>query len=148
MYRLPLGANPGETQLLTSSLTGPNGIAFSPDETKLYVTDTGLGEGYPPSLVEFTVKEDGSLVTPGKIIFDMSEDKKSEPIAVPDGVKVDKDGIIYCTGPAGVYILAQDGTHLGTIQNGQATSNVAFGGPDGTYLYMTGNMFLFRVALY
>jgi len=74
VYRLPLSASATETVLLTKELTGPNGLAFSPDETKLYVTDTGIGKGWPASLVVYDVKEDGNLVTPGKILFDFTED--------------------------------------------------------------------------
>jgi gluconolactonase len=94
--------------------------------------------------MEYGFKPDGSL-DEGKVFCDAS--KESEAVGgAPDGLKVRKDGIIFATGPGGVWILSPDGTHLGTVKTGQATSNCALD-DEGGYLYITADMYLMRIKL-
>ena len=130
----------GKLTLLTKELTKPNGLAFSPDEKILYV-----GSSDPDKAIwkAFPVKEDGTLGE-GKIFFDSTEMVKKGVKGLPDGMKVDKDGNIFATGPGGVLVFAPDGTHLGTILTGVPTSNCNWG-DDGTVLYVTANTDLTRI---
>ena len=113
----------GKLTLLTKELTKPNGLAFSPDEKTLYVgcsdPDKAIWTAYP-------VKEDGTLGQ-GKLFFDSTPMVKKGLKGLPDGMKVDKDGNIFATGPDGVLVFAPDGTHLGTILTGVPTSNCNWG---------------------
>ena len=132
----------GKLTLLNDKMTAPNGIGLSPDESRLYVANSGGGE--QALWMEYGFKPDGSL-DEGKVFCDAS--KESEAVGgAPDGFKVRKDGIIFATGPGGVWILAPDGTHLGTIKTGQATSNCALD-EEGKYLYITADMYLMRIRL-
>ncbi len=132
----------GTLTLLTDKMTAPNGIGLSPDESKLYVANSGGGN--QAIWMEYGFKPDGSL-DEGKIFCDAS--KESETVGgAPDGLKVRKDGIIFATGPGGVWILSPEGKHLGTIKTGQATANCALD-EEGRYLYMTADMHLMRIRL-
>jgi gluconolactonase len=135
IYRLSAG---GGLKLLTKEMTYPNGIAFSPDEKTLYVANSD------PKLAiwkSFPVKDDGTLGE-GKVFFDATKwvPKKK---GLPDGLKVDVNGILFATGPGGVLVFAPDGKHLGTIATGVPTSNCGWG-PDG-YLYVTADKALCRI---
>ena len=107
----------------------PNGLAFSPDERILYVANTRWAQ-YIHALELGT---DGTLRR-RRIFADMSSD---ETDGVPDGMKVDVEGRVYCTGPGGTWIFAPDGTHLGIIRTPEIPANVAFGGPDLRTLFVT-----------
>lgn len=131
----------GAVSLLTREMTRPNGLAFSPDEKTLYVTQSDPAA----SLVRaFDLGSDFTLRS-SRIVFDATVLTKSRP-GFPDGVKVDTEGHLFSTGPGGVLVLTPDGTHLGTILTGQATGNCAFG-DDGSSLYMTADMYLMRIRL-
>lgn len=132
----------GVLTLLTGKMTAPNGIGLSPDERKLYVANSGEGE--QALWMEYIIGADGSL-SEGRIFYNASEKAKTDPGA-PDGLKVRKDGIIFATGPGGVWIFSPDGNHLGTVKTGQATANCAFG-DEGKYLYITADMYLMRIRL-
>ncbi|MCL4793904.1 MAG: SMP-30/gluconolactonase/LRE family protein [Bryobacteraceae bacterium] len=130
----------GEVTLLARDLDRPNGIAFSPDEKTLYVAQSAkraIWNAYP-------VKADGTLGEP-KVFADVSAEMGRENPGAPDGLKVDRAGNVWATGPGGVHIFAPDGKRLGRILTGEATANVAFGGPDGSVLYITADMYLCRV---
>jgi gluconolactonase len=139
VYRL---SAEGSLTLLTGNLTAPNGIALSPDESILYVANSGEGE--QALWMAYKLGKDGSP-DGGKIFFNASLAAKTDPGA-PDGMKVRKDGIIFATGPGGVWIFTPDGKHLGTVKTGQATANCAFG-DEGKYLYITADMYLMRIRL-
>ncbi|HEY8550514.1 MAG TPA: SMP-30/gluconolactonase/LRE family protein [Vicinamibacterales bacterium] len=130
----------GEVTLLTKELTRPNGLAFSPDERTLYVANSdpqrAIWMAYP-------VQDDGTL-GPGKVFRDVTKMVSKEMPGLPDGLKVDAQGHLFATGPGGVHVMAPDGTLLGRIETGQATSNCAFGG-DGSELFITADMYLLRV---
>jgi gluconolactonase len=137
VYRL---AKNGQLTLLTKEVTRPNGIAFSPDEKTLYVAssdpDKAIWMAYP-------VKADGTL-DKGKMFFDATAWYKEKRPGLPDGLKVDKDGNLWATGPGGVLIFTPEGKHLGTIDTGVPTANVGFG-DDGSTLYITANHELLKV---
>jgi gluconolactonase len=107
----------------------PNGLAFSPDERILYVANTRWAQ----YIHELELGGDGTLLR-RRIFADMSSD---EPDGVPDGMKLDVEGRVYCTGPGGTWVFAPDGTHLGIIRTPEIPANLAFGGPDLRTLFFT-----------
>jgi gluconolactonase len=130
----------GELTLLTKEMTRPNGIALSPDEKTLYVANSD------PKLSiwkSFPIKADGTLGE-GKVFYDTTKLVGPKMPGLPDGLKVDKAGNIFATGPGGVYVFAPDGTMLGLIATGVPTANVGWGG-DGSTLYITADKNLCRV---
>jgi len=146
VYRLPgarqhkPGAPPDrdQLQLVIKDLPRPNGLAFSPDERFLYIADSGKRQW-----LRYRVQDDGS-VTDGKLFLDASTDPAK---GSPDGIRVDKEGNIYGSGPGGVWIISPDGKHIGTIKVPEVVSNVAWGDADGKRLYITASTSLFRIQL-
>jgi gluconolactonase len=138
VYRL---TRDGQVTLLTRGMTRPNGLAFSPDERRLYVAQSD-----PESAIwrVFDVNADGTLGN-DRVFFDATALTKTRR-GLPDGLKVDVEGHLFATGPGGVLVISPEGRHLGTILTGQATGNCAFGDDGGT-LYITADMFLMRVRL-
>jgi gluconolactonase len=136
VYRL---SKDGKLTLLTKELTRPNGLAFSPDEKTLYVAQSdpkkAIWTAYP-------VKEDGTLGA-GKLFADVTDMVGKMP-GLPDGMKVDKSGNLWATGPGGVHIYAPNGKRLGRIDTGEKTANCAWG-DDGSTLYITADMYLCRI---
>jgi gluconolactonase len=130
----------GKLTLLTKEMTRPNGIAFSPDEKTLYVANSD-----PTSAIwkAFEVKADGTLGK-SRVFYDSTSWFKEGRKGLPDGMKVDKDGNLFATGPGGVHIFSADGKLLGTLATGEATANCGFG-DDGSTLYITADMYLCRV---
>lgn len=133
----------GEVTLVANDLIRPNGLAFSPDEKTLYVAqsheESAIYMAYP-------VNEDGSLGK-GSIFFDATSMVKNEQLTgLPDGMKIDKKGNLFATGPGGVLIISPAGKLLGRIElgGGIPTSNCAWG-DDGSTLYITADMYLCRV---
>ena len=131
----------GEIHLLTDQMTRPNGIALSVDESKLYVANSDPERAI---WMEFNITDDG-LVDEGRIFYDATE-WVGKTKGLPDGLKVHPSGVIFATGPGGVWIFDASGKHLGTIRTGQATSNCALD-TNNRYLYITADMYLMRVAL-
>ena len=129
----------GKLTLLTTEIRAPNGIAFSPDEKKLYVADSARALWFV-----FDVKKDGTL-SPGRVLFDGSELSKGRP-GVADSLKVDVYGNIFAAAPGGLFILAPDGTLLGRFDLGTATGNCAWG-EDGSTLFITSNTLVYRIRL-
>lgn len=139
VYRL---SRHGKLALLTRELSRPNGIALSPDDRTLYVNNSDPDR---PIIMAYDLAPDGTL-SHGRIFFDtkpLAEDPSRK--GLPDGLRVDKWGNVFTTGPGGVLVLSPEGRHLGSILTGQATANCAFGGEDGSTLYMTAHMILCRV---
>jgi gluconolactonase len=138
VYRL---STDGKLTLLTKEVKAPNGIAFSPDEKILYISNAD-----PKNAVwmAFDVKEDGTISN-GRVLFDATEWTKTKKGA-PDGMKVDKEGNIFGAGPGGIHVIAPDGTHLGSFEFDVPTSNVNWGN-DGSVLYITANTAVYRVKL-
>ena len=137
VYRL---SPKGELTLLTKELSYPNGIGFSPDEKTLYVANSDSERAI---WMAFPVQDDGTLGA-GRVFFDATRGMKTLKGA-PDGLKVDRLGNLFATGPGGVLVFDPDGTHLGTINTGEATANVGFGGADGSTLFLCADMYLARV---
>jgi gluconolactonase len=132
----------GEITLLTSELGFPNGIAFSPDEKTLYVSNADAKRAV---WMAYEVKSDGTLGA-GRVLFDATPLAAAGRKGVPDGMRIDKGGNLFAAGPGGILVITPQGRHLGTIVTGQPTSNCAFG-DDGRTLYMTANDRLMRVKL-
>jgi gluconolactonase len=130
----------GKLTLLHKDMSRPNGIALSPDEKTLYVANSDPDKAI---WTAFPVKDDGTLGE-GKLFFDATPWAKEGRPGLPDGLKVDKDGNVFATGPGGLLVFAPDGTHLGTIDTGERTSNCGWG-DDGSVLYVTVDMFLCRI---
>ncbi len=137
VYRL---ASNGEITLLTTEMTRPNGIAFSPDFKTLYVAQSD-----PEAAIwkSFPVKGDGTLGE-STVFHDATEAFQQGLPGLPDGLKVDQKGNIWATGPGGVYVFSSDGNLLGRISTGEKTANCAWGN-DGSTLYLTADTYLCRI---
>jgi len=130
----------GTMTLLTDDFVLPNGLAFSPDETVLYVNDSRRGH-----IRAFDLLPNGTLAKASDRVF--ADLRGSEP-GVPDGMKVDVDGNVYCGGAGGLWIMDPDGKKLGRIIHGApATTNLAFGGDDWKTLYFTSRSHLGSVKM-
>jgi len=129
----------GKVILLVDSLTRPNGIALSPDQHTLYVanSDQPLAKWY-----SFHIK--GDSLADAKIFYSTkyAEGEKG----APDGLRVDKNGNLFATGPGGIWIFSPEGKALGRIRLPEATANCAFSA-DGKTLYATSDMYLLRIKL-
>jgi gluconolactonase len=136
VYRL---SKKGKLTLLTKKMTRPNGLAFSPDEKTLYVANSDPEKAV---WMAFPVKKNGRLGK-GRVFFDSTKWAKTKK-GLPDGMKVDRHGNLFATGPGGVLVFAPDGTHLGTIATGVPTANCNWGG-DGSVLYVTADKDLCRI---
>jgi gluconolactonase len=128
--------DPKRVQLIIKDLPRPNGIAFSPDEKTLYVSNSG-----PPKWMRYTVHADGT-VGEGKVLYDASSDRGN---GGPDGIKVDRLGNIWGSGPGGVWIVSPAGQHLGTIPVPERAGNVAWGDEDGKTLYIVASTSVYRI---
>lgn len=131
----------GHITLLDSTLTRPNGIAFSKDERFMYVANS---DEKIANWVKFELDKDKNIVK--KSEFANKTNLLQSYKGLPDGMKIGKKGYIFATGPGGVLIFHQDGRHLGTILTGQATANCALDSNE-KYLYMTAHQYLMRIAL-
>src|SRR5262247_599603 len=130
----------GTKSLLTETFIVPNGIAFTPDERILYINDSRRRH-----IRAFELLPNGMLAKQTDNVF--ADLAGSEP-GVPDGMKVDVAGNVYCGGSGGLYILNAQGKKLGRIVHGHpATTNLAFGGDDWKTLYFTSRSTLFSVNL-
>ncbi|MEL7036950.1 MAG: SMP-30/gluconolactonase/LRE family protein [Cyanobacteria bacterium J06592_8] len=128
----------GNLTLLVDDFVRPNGIAFSPDETRLYINDSQEGH-----IRVFEVQPDGSL-TNGRIFATQKDpDKKG----VPDGMKVDTQGNVYSTGPGGVWVFSPTGEKLGIIETPETAANIGWGDADYKTLYITASSGLYRIRL-
>lgn len=137
VYRI--GQN-GVVTLVVPDLTRPNGIALSPDEKTLYVAQS---DPERPVVMAYPVQTDGS-VGKGRVVFGPDGLKKQNLQGGFDGMKVDRDGNLWVTGPGGVLVLSPTGDFLGHVRIGGATANCAWG-DDGTTLYITADMYLCRL---
>jgi gluconolactonase len=129
-----------QVTLLTKELSGPNGLAFSPDERYLYVDNWDLKRKV---LMRYEVNADGTLAN-GKVFYDFTQAR--EPVAL-DGIKVDQEGHVYVSAPGGVWILSPAGKALGRIVPPEHDANFAFGDADGRSLYLTASTGLYRIRV-
>ena len=131
----------GTVTLLTDELSRPNGLAFSPDESLLYVANSDPGRAI---WMVYDVTENGGIAN-GRLFYDATEHVGESP-GLPDGMKVNSEGIVFATGPGGVWIIKPDATVLGIIRTGEFVSNVAFNA-DESILFMTADSYLLRLSL-
>ena len=127
-----------ELELLYQDQSRPNGIALSPDESTLYVANS---DGSQALWMAYDLDDSG--VSNPRVFYDVTAEDGE---GAPDGMKVDVSGHLFATGPGGVWVLAPDGTHLGTIRPDEVPANVAWG-DDGRTLYMTARTGLYRIRL-
>jgi gluconolactonase len=147
VYRIPnaLNQKPGappardQLQLVAKDLPRPNGLAFSPDEKYLYVDNSGDKKIW----MRYQVEKDGSLSN-GKVFYDATADKR---LGGPDGMKVDRLGNVYSTGPGGIWIISPAGKALGVILIPERTANLNWAGPDRKTLYITASSSVYRITL-
>jgi gluconolactonase len=130
---------PDGTTTLVADCEYPNGLAFSPDERVLYVANTR----WTQYIHALEIDGDGKLIR-RRIFADMSSD---ETDGVPDGMKVDVEGRVFCTGPGGTWVFTPDGTKLGIIRTPEVPANVAFGGPDLRTLFFTARTSVYTMRL-
>ncbi|MHB1457272.1 MAG: SMP-30/gluconolactonase/LRE family protein [Armatimonadota bacterium] len=126
----------GKIKLLVKDMKCPNGLAFSPDEKILYVADSSERL----HVKAFDVNPDGTLSN-GRIFANL----KTGVEGPPDGMKVDKAGNLWTTGPGGVWVFNKEGVLLGTIKFPQITANCAWGDEDGTTLYAASTTAVYRI---
>ena len=130
----------GSLTLLVRDFVLPNGLAFSHDEKILYIDDSRRGH-----IRAFDVQPNGTLALGSDRVFcDVNGDRPG----LPDGMKVDTEGNVYCGGSGGIWIIDPSGRHLGTIVNGaDITTNLAWGGGDWKTLFFTTRYSLGRVQM-
>lgn len=133
VYRIP--PDRAEIVLVADDFLTPNGLAFSPDEKTLYVDDSER-----KIIRAFDVRADGTLCN-SRIFHDM---KTSKP-GLPDGMKVDVEGHIYCTGGGGIWVFDSRGDRLGTIVTPEVPANCAWGDDDWQSLYITAQTSVYKV---
>jgi gluconolactonase len=125
VYRL---ASNGQLRLLVSDMAQPNGLAFSPDGSHLYVDDSERKD-----IRVFDVQADGSVTDERQFGQEMEEGQDG----VPDGMRVDVDGNLFVTGPRGIWVWNKEGRHIGTVELPEQPANLAWGGKDYRTLYIT-----------
>lgn len=118
----------------------PNGLAFSPDERVLYVANTRPGQ----YIRAYDVSVDGT-VSNGRHFADMPSEHANN--GVPDGMKVDVEGRIYCTGPDGCWVFDPSGERLGIIRLPEFPANCAWGGPDNQTMFFTANTSVYSLRM-
>jgi gluconolactonase len=139
VFRLEPGS--GALEVVCETMEEPNGLAFSPDRSLLYVADSSLsdGRGQNRHIMVFDVVERRRLAN-GRVFAVI------EP-GVPDGLRVDEYGNVWTSAEDGVHVLAPDGVELGRILVPELTANCAFGDEDGRTLYITATTSLYRIRL-
>jgi gluconolactonase len=128
----------GKLILLTKDLTQPNGLAFSPDGKKFYVDDSEQR-----NIRVYDVEADKTL-SHGRIF---GEEPGGKNDGVPDGIKVDKDGNLFVTGPKGIWVWDENGNHLGTIEMPEQPANLTWGDKDYSTLYITATTSVYRLRV-
>ena len=138
LYRLD--PETGEAKAMATDFDGPNGLAFSPDERRLYVAESGAAGAVEPQFCirMFTVAEDGLTLTGGE------EFHRITP-GWADGFRVDEDGRLWCGAADGVHCLAPDGTLLGKVRVPQRVANLCFGDRFGCRLFLCASTALYAI---
>ena len=125
--------------VLIKDLDRPNGIALSPDEKTLYVSNSDEKKRF---WMRYDVAPNGTISN-GRMFYDLADAKEQ---GIPDGMKVDSKGNVYAAGPEGVWVFSSDGKHLGTIQPGETAANCNWG-DDGKTLYITASTGIYRIRV-
>lgn len=128
----------GELKLVTQDFSGPNGLAFSPDEKYLYVDNW---DEKHKVIMRYEVHPDGTLSN-GQVFFDATSEGGQDAW---DGMKIDQLGNLYVAGPGGLWIISPEGKHLGTIVGPENPHNIAWGDEDGKTLYLCAITGLYRI---
>ncbi len=129
----------GKLQVIVRDLSRPNGIAFSPDEKVLYVSNS---DPKRKIWMRYDVQPDGTVKN-GTVLFDATAETED---GLPDGMKVDSKGNLYCAGPGGLWVFSPEGKHLGTIKPGETPANCNWGEGRHT-LFITAVTGLYRIKL-
>jgi gluconolactonase len=129
----------GKLTAVIKDLNRPNGLAFAPDEKTLYVDNSDEKKRI---WMKYDVQADGS-VSNGKVFADVTAEKEE---GLPDGFKVDSQGNIWSSGPAGIWVFSPDGKHLGTLKTPEIPANCNWG-DDGKTLYITARTSIYRIKL-
>jgi gluconolactonase len=133
----------GKVSVVAKDCGGPNGLAFSPDEKYLYVTNWDIRDIHNTKTIwRYEMQIDGTLKN-GKIFFDWNFTADDEAL---DGMKVDKQGNLFVSAPEGLWILSAEGKLLGKIVTPERPANMAWG-DDGKTLYMTAHSSLYKVRV-
>lgn len=135
VYRIRPSDN--SLELLIDDFDQPNGLCFSPDEQILYVDDSPRGH-----IRSFSVASDGSLGD-GSLLTHLTGDGAG----VPDGMRCDTDGNLYCTGPGGIHVIDPAGITLGVIRFPEVVANLAFGGDGFRQVYATASTSIYRFSV-
>jgi gluconolactonase len=125
----------GRTTALVRDFVQPNGLAFSPDETFLYIADSGA----PKHIRRFAVAADGTL-SGGEVFCQID-------VGGPDGIRVDQAGRVWSSAGDGVQIFSPTGTRIGKILVPEAPANLCFGGADGKTLFLTARKSLYAITV-
>jgi len=123
--------------LLVDDFEKPNGLAFSPDESLLYIDDTDRVH-----VRVFDVKPDGSISN-GRVFVEVEGEEEGNV----DGMKLDSEGNVYVTGPGGISVFDPSGSKLGRIDVPEVAANMAWGDADWKTLYITASTSLYRIRL-
>lgn len=134
------GSAPEEPVLLVRDLTRPNGIAVSPDEKYLYVSNSDPNQRV---WMRYPRNADGSIGK-GEVFLDAQNFPGQ---GIPDGMKVDSEGNLYSAGPGGLWIISPEGVHIATIHTGEKVANCAWGGPDHRTLYIASTTKVYRLRV-
>jgi gluconolactonase len=148
-----ISADLAHVDLLAHEFQLVNGLAFSPDEQILYVNDSqGLRAENDTFYSQGTIRaydvRTSGLLANSRLFAELRGDRSG----MPDGIKVDVRGNVFCTGPGGVWVFDPSGDHLGTIltdviHNHNDPTNMAFGGPDGKTLFITTSSSVLSIQL-
>jgi len=130
----------GKVQLVSTDFDGPNGLAFSPDEKFLYV---GTWNTKKAVVNRYPVNADATLGK-GELFFDLTTPGAEDAI---DGIKVDRAGNVFVSGPGGLWIFSPGGNHLGTLHGPEHPHNMAWGDTDRQTLYLTAQTGIYRIRL-
>jgi gluconolactonase len=129
----------GKLTAVIRDLSRPNGIALSPDGKTLYIANS---DDKKRIWMRYDVAADGSISN-GKLFADVTAEKEE---GLPDGMKVDSQGNLWCSGPAGIWVFSPDGRHLGTLKPPEIPANCNWG-DDGKSLYITARTSVYRIKL-
>jgi len=130
---------PDGSTSLVADFEYPNGLAFSADERRLYVANTRWAQ-----YIHVLELDAAGRMVRRRIFADMSSD---ETDGVPDGMKVDTEGRVFCTGPGGTWVFSPEGKRLGIIRTPEVPANIAFGGPDLKTLFLTARTSVYTLQI-
>jgi gluconolactonase len=134
----------GKVSVVAKDCGGPNGLAFSPDEKYLYVTNWDIRDiHHTKTIWRYEVNADGTLKN-GNIFYDFNFTEDEEAL---DGLKIDKEGNLFVSAPGGIWILSAEGKLLGKIVTPERPANMAWGDEDGKTLYMTAHSSLYKLRV-